>query len=95
MRPIGGNKVNNTGRIEMSRKTIITRAQRTSDTRKTSINAAETSRVARIVLDEVLAEMDRLNGDDSPLSYGEMWADLRTFISRARRKHGSKRRGGI
>lgn len=78
----------------MSRKKIITRTQRKADTARTQINAAETSRVAMLILDEVEAEMERLYArSPDVLSLQDDWNDLLKFISRAKRKH-SKRRGG-
>jgi len=73
----------------MSRKTIITKVQRTADLKSTKLPAHEVSRVSRLVLDQVLAEMDRW--DIRPESYSTCWTELRAFISRAKRKH--ERRG--
>lgn len=89
----------------MSRKAIITKAQRKADTKGTKINAAEVSRVASLVLDDVDHEMQELfvgiYWDFHKTGGGEAAADkvmklcrkLEAIVQRARRKHGSKRRG--
>ena len=44
----------------MSRKTIITRAQRKADGPRQKINASEVSRVASLILDEIEEGMEKL-----------------------------------
>lgn len=68
----------------MSRGKTIRKVQKRADTKKTKINAAEVSRVSRLVLDEIETEMQRL--DDGQCLHNIMWSDLRNFIARKRKR---------
>lgn len=88
----------------MARKAIIERAQRRADTKGTKINAAEVSRVASLVLDDVDHEMQELfvgiywdfhkvGGEPAANKVIKLCRKLEAIVQRAMRKHGSKRRG--
>lgn len=69
----------------MSRKTIITRAQRKADGPKQKINASEVSRVSRIVLDDIEAQCVKLEHRYNYNWMNARWDALKKYLTRKRR----------
>lgn len=90
----------------MPRQKIIHRVQKISDTAGTHISAAETSRVAKLVLDEIDEGMQKLftgiywdfhktkGGEETADKVMKLCDKLQALVQRARRKSRSKARHG-